>query len=225
MNKHLGIGFLFILLTFLVSDAFADPNLPKGFTKDILARVMKGTIDTEKVGKETDLEFHQIKRAYFKGVDADEYLDKITKYKKEYIPLFKEVTNAKLLTGYPKNVRDKKGKLLYEEFVYEMELYVNIESYTSYFYPKYSYPQGRHRIYPPKEDGTIHVTHEIINQEEKIHFVKQHTVLIPHEGGLLIQDDLHVKVKKDASYATTIKDYMKEFFTRYIETFRTRLGG
>lgn len=186
----------------------AEP--PAGFDAETLKQVMAGKIVAE-VKTDEKTEYRQINRAYFNKVSTDAFLDLAVNHAK-YPALFSpEVQDARTLT-----VNDDKTV-----YTYLMDLEVTMGLFTFYLHPEAKHTLKR--AADPTAEATL--KNELTSHKEQVEFLYQNTRLVPYENGLLVEEDLHLKIKQGSAQSASIKSYLKKFFARYVDTFRRELKG
>jgi len=196
-------------LNFLLSLSALAMDPPTGFDPDTLARVMKGEIVVKELVN-TKVEFREVARAYFNKVSTEAYHQLATNHKK-YPSMFSEVKDAKTL-----KVDDKRT-------MYDYWLHLVIQ-YGPYTIPVY--PEGTQVVTPAKDPTSeAYVRNVITNYTDTLDFAVQKTRLIPYQTGILVEEDIHVKVKSEVTGGNIVKKELHKFYTRWVNTFRKELGG
>lgn len=187
-----------------ISSAERDPE---GFDPETLAKVLSGKIVQQQVIS-TPVELRTMIRAYFDRVSGYAYIQLATDHPK-WAQLFPGVKEGK--TTFVNEIKTY--------FEYELSLVVKYGPYTIPLYPK-----GKQTVtYAPDAVSESKILNELTNYKDYIEFLVQKTRLIPYQTGILIEDDVHLKVKNQVPAA--VKSELAEFFNRYVETFRKALGG
>lgn len=204
MNRiRLGVS-LFVF----ASVAFAD--VPKGFEDPVLLdKVMKGNIVTEQV-MATKVEFKSVIRAFFKKTSPNAYVDLFTSHKK-WIGLVKEIIDAKT-TG---------ANAAKTEFTYWLKLKIKYGIFTFNIEP-----EGKQTIAAAADAiSEWKVRNEITNYKDQLKVAEEGIRLIPYQGGILVEDNIHVILEKESSQASTAKKEIEKKWTELIGAFRDELGG
>lgn len=203
--KTVGLGLLCLVVSF-TQQAFSA-SIPEGFTETVLEQVATGKIVAE-VRKDTEDEFHAFHRAYYHKVSPDSFLKLAINHPK-YAALFEEVEDARTL--------ESNSDLT--ELTYAMDLKIKV-GFISFFLNG----KGRHTVsYPETAEDEGQVFNELLNYKDKVLKLTQNIRLVPYKEGMLVEQELVLKMHPDASSKKTIKDYLKKFLTRYLNTFRTEL--
>ncbi|MCB0404220.1 MAG: hypothetical protein KDD51_05495 [Bdellovibrionales bacterium] len=203
--RIVGFGLLCLIVSF-AQTAFAA-SIPEGFTESVLEQVAEGKIVAD-VRKDTENEFHAFHRAYYHKVSADSFLKLAINHPK-YAALFDEVEDARTL--------ESNSDLT--ELTYAMDLKVKVGFISFYLNGK-----GRHKVrYPENAEDEGQVLNELLNYKDKVTKLTQNIRLVPYKEGMLVEQELVLKMHPDASSKKAIKDYLKNFLMRYLSTFRTEL--
>ena len=200
MNRFLSWAAVF----FLSGLALADLNDPAEIQKLLQGTIIqKDTINTKK-------EFQTITKAFFKQVSADAYAALAVNYA-VYPTMFEEVTEGKTI----KSNHDQ------TEHDYWLHLVIYAGPFTEHIYP-----EGHHTIVRPI-DGTSEgkVLNQLTNYPEYIDVATQQTRLVPYQGGILVEDDVHILMKDETVYSKLVKNKLKEFFGKYTAKMRIALHG
>lgn len=188
--------------------ALADP--PAGFDAETLKQVMSGKIVGE-VKTDTANEYRLVNRAYFHKVSTDAFLDLAVDHAKYPSMFSPEVQDARTLTV-------NEDKTVY---TYTMDLEVTMGLFTFYLHP-----EAKHTLKRAADPtAEAHLLNELTSHKEQVELLVQNTRLIPHESGILVEEDLHLKMKPGTVQGSSIKNYLKKFFARYVDTFRKELKG
>lgn len=188
----------------LLADApagFQDPNLLKA--------VMEGKIVRQDVVN-SKLEYRTVLRSFFRKVSPEAYASLAVNYEK-YPALFSEIKEARMTSANAERT----------VFTYWADMLVKVG-----FFSTHVYPEGRHTIYPaPDTKSEARIVHEIINYQEDLEKAVQTARLIPYQDGILVEDDVHVKLRKDSIYSGAVKEKISGQMMRMTETFRRELKG
>lgn len=180
---------------------------PEGFDPETLAKVLSGEIVLQQVVS-SPVELRTMIRAYFDRVSGDAYIRLATDHPK-WAQLFQEVKEGKTTL-----VNETKTY-----FEYALSMVVKYGPYTIPLHPT-----GKQNItYAPDAVSESKIINELTNYKDYIEFIIQKTRLIPYQTGILVEDDVHLKVKNQVPQA--VKTELANFFNRYVETFRKALGG
>jgi len=188
---------------------FATIEAPKGFEDPkLLAKVMSGEIVSETL-IDTKTEHQTIVRAYFNRVSSDAYIRLATNHHK-YPSMFPEVK------GVPKSV-----KINENEFEYTLDVLIQTGPFSFHVYPDFL------QVVTPAPDlvSESAIANDVTNYTDVLEFFRQRTRLIPWETGILVEDNLHAKIKKEYIQAAAVKKQILQTFLRYTETLRKELSG
>ncbi len=207
MSKRIS-AFLVLGLFSFVNAWAQDP--PPGFQdQKILNNVLAGNIDTQSV-VDTNLEQHVFLRAQFKKVSPEAYKDVSTDFE-GYGDILEEVQTAATL----KVNADK------TEYDYSMDVVFQAGPF-----PFHVYPEGHETWMAPKDvtsEGKI--LNVITNYKETFKSATESVRLIPYDGGILVEDEVHVLLLKDGVTAAQVKSQLVNEFKRMLVAFRTKLKG
>jgi hypothetical protein len=206
MTRVLSASLLGLLFTFSL---FADTP-PVGFEDPaLLDAVLKGKIVAKDLVN-TPTEVHTVIKSYFHKVNGDAYLDLAVDYPK-YPELFAEIENAKqIAVNADKTEYDCGIDIKMKVGILEKKAYAEL-----------------HQILTRVPDALSEdkFTQTITNNKDKVVKALQTTRLIPYEGGILVEDDIHFILTKDGAVGGVLKKYLKNLFDRYTLTFRKELKG
>lgn len=183
-------------------------EVPAGFeSPGLMARLEKGEIVLdEKISTKT--EFLDVFRAYFNKVSPDAYAGLVTTYSK-YPDMFDQIEEATLLTTNPDRTI----------FTYKLKMNVAVGPFHSTIYP-----EGRHTI-TLNTIGESKVYNEITNYQDHLETATETTRLIPYQGGMLVEDTVHAKLKKANAASGMVKKKLQAMFKGFIKGFRKELHG
>jgi hypothetical protein len=202
----------FHYVSVVLSVVLSVPALAKGrgFEDPVLLdKVMKGNIVVEQV-MATKTEFKSSVRAFFKGVSPEAYTDLFTSHKK-WIGLLPEIKDAKTNSASA----DK------TEYTYWMHMKVKYAIFTFDIYP-----EGKQTIAAGKDAvSEWAIKNEITNYKDDLKLAEENLRLIPHQGGILVEDNIHVILAKESSQATTAKKEIEKKWVALMGAFRDELGG
>ncbi len=183
------------------------PGGPAGFDAETLEKVLQGKTVIKNVIN-TKLELHSYIRAFFDDVIAQEYVELATDHPK-FPTLFPEVKEGR--TTY---VNESKT-----QFEYALSMVIEYGIYLIPFNPT-----GIQKIKHGQDSvSESTIENEVTNYKERFEFIRQNTRLIPFQTGILIEEDVHMKMKKQIP--DFVKEELAKFYIRYVETFRTALQG
>ena len=196
-----------IVAIFLGRLALAD-GAPAGFEDPkLLAQVLSGKVVVEdKVS--TNVEFVSIGKAFFKGASPEAYSKLAIDYKL-YPKMFEEVVEGKAI----------KNNAEMTELDFMLHMVVSVGPFQQDVYP-----EGHHNVMYPKDaisEGLIKM--KITNYTEYIKDATQSTRLIPYQGGILVEDTVHVLLQNPSAQAGLVKKKLKEFYNKYITNLRKEL--
>jgi hypothetical protein len=180
---------------------FEDPVL--------LGKVMKGSIEVEQV-MATKTEFRNSVRAFFNRVSPDAYADLAMSHK-DWIGLMPEIVDAKT-TGANAGPT---------EVTYWLHLKIKYAVFNFDVYP-----EGKQTVTAGPDavsEWTIH--NEITNYKDDVNLVEEDVRLIPHQGGILVEDNLHVVLAKESPQASLAKKEIEKKWVALLSALRTKLGG
>jgi len=185
-------------------------ELPKGFEDaKLMEKVLAGKIVVEEVAN-TKLEYRVYLRSFFKKVSPDAFAALAVDYAK-YPDLFEEILRTKTLA-----VSEDKT-----QYTYWADILIPYGIFEFH-----AYPEGKHTLKMAKDAiSESIVVHEITNYKETLAQGMQSTRLIPYADGMLVEDDIHIKLVKDNAQSAAIKKQVIKQFSRMMETFRTALSG
>jgi len=183
---------------------------PAGFEDPaLLESVMNGKIVFEDK-LDTKVEFRTVGKAFFAKASPEAYAQLASNFEK-YPQLFTEVKEGKTLTTSD----DKLDR------TYSLNLEVKVG-----FITQQVLAEGHQTLVPALDAiSEYRILNEITNLKDQLKSATQVTRLIPHEGGFLVEDDVHVVLTKPSATSGMVKKKLKEFFGRYIATFRKELTG
>lgn len=202
--------FVFLFAVASIGAFAADP--PKGFEDPaLLAKVMSGKI-VDQVQIDTKTEYKVVLRAYFAKTSPEAYAGIATNHPK-YPSMFEEIQSAETT----------KVNAQRTDFEYKMTVLVQYGPFQLQVHPT-----GRQVFTPgadPRAEGAV--AHNITNYQDVLEIASQGTRLIPYDNGMLVEDSIHVKVRKDypPAQAAAIKTQLKKTFTRFLEVFRRELSA
>ncbi len=199
-----------LILSVATSLTFAMSEPPEGF-KDpkVLAGVMAGELITT-TEIEAPYEGQKVVRSFFKKVSKDMYLALLVDYPK-YPDIFPEVLEGKVLSVNPAKT----------EYDYWLKVLVKVGMMSQNVFP-----EGRHTINRGADLVSEATAMNVLNNyKENISIADQKIRLIPWEGGILVEDRVHVKAAKQDAMAKIAKQKFMEFFGSYTEKFRKELQG
>lgn len=194
-----------LLGVFVSSFGFA-----RGFEDPVvLDKVMKGNIVVEQV-MSTKTEFKTAVRAFFKKTSPDAYVDLFTSHKK-WIGMLPEIKDAKT----------NSVNATMTEFTYWLALKIKYSLFTFDIYP-----EGKQTVTRGKDAlAEWKVLNEITNYKDQLSLAEENLRLIPHQGGILVEDNIHVVLVKASSQATTAKKEIEKKWIDLIGAFRKELGA
>ncbi len=197
-----------VFFVLMAVPAFSAPS--RGFEDPVLLdKVMKGNIVVEQV-MATKTEFKSAVRAFFNKVSPEAYTDLFTSHK-QWIGLIPEIKDAKTLSASPDKLTFTywlKMTIKYAIFTFDLE------------------PEGKQTVTPGKDaisEWTIH--NEITNYKDNLTVAEENVRLIPHQGGILVEDNIHVILAKESNQATTAKKEIEKKWISLLTAARTKLGG
>jgi len=202
--RHLGIGL------FLCSSLMAGQEPPPGFEDPSLyTNVMGGKIVfVDKL--DTKVAFQTVGKAFFPHTSPEAYAALAVNHPK-YSSMFENVKEGKTI-----KVSDNKL-----EYDYALKLLVQVG-----FITQEATPEG-HQILIPGADAIseYRIQNVITNYQDEIKKATQVTRIIPHDNGVLVEDDVYVEMHKAGAQTNIMKKKLKEFFSKYIVAFRKELTG
>lgn len=201
---------LSLLGLFAVTAMAAPADPPIGFEDPaLLGTVMDGKIVLQdKV--DSKVEFRTVAKAFFNKVSPDSYVALAVNHPK-YKDLFSEVKK-----GETTKISDDKST-----YDYKLHLRISVGPFSQDVYP-----EGRQVITLATDAlAEARIDNEIVNYKDEIKSAIQVTRLIPYQGGILVEDDVHVVLAKPSAQSGMIKKKLKEFFTKYVTAFRKELQG
>ncbi len=195
-------------LTFVAQAAHQAP--PAGFEDPVLfAKLLKGNVVVEQLPS-TKTEFRSVIRAYFNRVSPDAYADLYTSHKK-WIGLLAEIKDAKTLSS-----NNEKTELSYW---LKMKIWYTVLSFEIE-------PVGKQNIVAGKDaisEWTL--KNEITNYKDSLTLAEESIRLIPYEGGILVEDNVHVVLAAETAFANTVRKEIEKKWSQLIGAFRKSLGG
>ncbi len=198
-----------VLGTLLIFSATSFAGNPEGFDDATLAKALQGETVLETL-KDTGDEYHIFQRTYFANVSSDAYIELAVNHPK-YVDMFDEVEAAQTLS-----INNDRTN-----FKYSLNLKVKVGFATFYMDG-----EGEQKVtYAPAPDEEALIKNTLVGHQDKVKHLYQNTRMIPYQGGILIEEELHLKMQKASTTNTMIKNYLKGFFSRYVVAFRKELGG
>lgn len=189
---------------------FALAGEPDGFQDPaVLEKVLAGDIvQTQVINTET--EFRTVIRSYFHKVSPEAFVALATNHAK-FPDLFEEIKEAKTL----------KVNADATQWDYQLKVTIPVGPFSQTVTPEV------HQVLLPAADAAseTRMTQKITNYKEMIRYSSQVTRLIPYKGGMLVLDDVHFVLTKDAAQGGVLKKKLQSLFNRYTQTFREELGG
>ncbi len=197
---------LLFLVLFATRILLADA--PAGFEDPaLLAKVMQGKIVIEdKVS--TSTEFVSVGKAFFKQTSPVVYSQLAVNYPL-YPKMFEEIKEGQLLNSNAEKT----------EFDFKLHMEVSVGPFAYDVYP-----EGKHLLQLPQDaisEGKVVM--KVTNYTEYLKRADQTTRLIPYEGGILVEDTVHVVLQKASSQGNIVKKKLKEFYNKYIDGMRKEL--
>ena len=182
----------------------------RGFEDPVLlGQVMQGKILVEQV-LAAKTEFKSTVRAYFNQVSPEAFTDLFTSHK-EWVGLIPEIEEAKTLTA-------NAGKT---EFTYSMHLKIKYAIFNFDIYP-----EGKQTVVAGKDalsEWTLY--NDITNYKDNFTQAGETVRLIPYQGGILLEDFIHVILATESSHAIAAKKEIEKKWIALLTAFRTKLGG
>jgi hypothetical protein len=203
------LGFM-VIISGLVTSVARGQEAPAGF-KDaaILSAVMSGKVHKEVV-LNTAKEEKLYLRAYFNKVSPQAYAELATNYEK-YADMFEEIQEGKTTKSNPERT----------VFEYYMDIV-----FVYGLLPFHVYPEGRHVVtFGADSTAESTIKHELTNYKDTFDLAKETTRLVPYENGMLVEDEIHVLLKKAGSTSESVKVELVKEFSKFMETFRQVLKG
>jgi hypothetical protein len=185
----------------------AAADIPGFENKDLLEKVMAGEIEAEDVIA-TKTEFRTIFRLFVPKRDAEAWIGVATDHAK-YPTIIDAVKSGQTVhVNHDRSIFD-----------YKLHIVVKVGPFTQHVYP-----EGR-QVVTRAHDAVSEtkMMNTINNYGEMFVSNSEATRIIPHEGGILIYDDVHFKLKKESGHAALIQKHLKKNALAILEGFRSVL--
>lgn len=202
LNRFAVLAFaVFASLSMAVPAGFEDPALYE--------KVMGGQIVRTSL-IDTKIETKMVIRAYFDKVSTDAFFNLVTNYPK-YPSLFEEVTAGRL-----KSTENEKSILNYE---LDLDVQVGLMHFNETAVCRHEWKPGA------DQQSESVLQNRLNNFQEYVQFTTQSTRVIPWENGILIEDTVHLKLKKADMAGNMAKKKLVEFLGKYLVALKAELQG
>jgi hypothetical protein len=185
-------------------------GVPPGFdAPGLMDRLMNGEIVLDETVN-TGTEFEDFFRAYFDKTTPEAYGAIVTDYEK-YPQLFDDMKDAKTTSVNADHT----------VFTYALTMDVTVGPFNETIYP-----EGKETLnLTPDANGESHITNAITNYQDYLNYATETLRLIPYKTGMLVEDDVHVSIKKQSAVSGMVKAQLQKQFQSYLTIFRTQLSG
>lgn len=203
--RHLGV-----VLSLLSTGLMAKSEPPPGFEDPTLYNTVMGgkIVFVDKL--DTKVSFESVGKAFFPHTSPEAYAALAVNHGK-YPQMFDNIKE-----GVTTKISDN-----HLEYDYRLKLLVQVG-----FITQEATPEG-HQILVPGADAIseYRILNTITNYQDEIKKATQVTRIIPHDNGVLVEDDVFVEMVKPGTQTNIMKKKLKEFFSKYIVAFRKELTG
>jgi hypothetical protein len=183
---------------------------PAGFTDaKLLKKIMNGSIVVTTVN-DSSTEYRTYVRAFFDKVSPDAYVDLYTSHK-DWIGLLPELKDAKTVSANADRTQ------------FEYSLYLKVRYFGL---PFDVYPEGRQTVTRGADALSEWKVHNLItNYQSDIKLGEEHLRLIPYQGGILVENEVHVAIHQSTIVSRVVKGELQKKFVTLVGKIRTRLTG
>ena len=193
------------MTSLLLTASILFSGAPAGFeSPGLIERLRKGeTVKETRV--DTRKEFHFVHKAYYRNVTPEAFAGLAVNHQR-YPELFQEVVSGATL-----RVDHGAGQ-------YDYRLHVRVDVGL---FRQDAHPEGTHVV--TKAPAEWKIANRVTNYPHYAEVADQRTRLIPWEGGILIEDEVHVRLKQNNPMSRLIRNKLHSFFSGYLTVFRREL--
>lgn len=204
--------FSYLVLSFSLLASAGD--LPAGFEKaGFIEQLKTGGKAVTEIPINAPTELIQISRAYYVGVKDETYVALVTDHPK-YSLMFSDgsprIRNALTLSSNK------------EKNQFEYALHIEVDGPFGAVYEVN--PTGKQIISSSTApQPEIKIVNDLTNYKAEFSLASQTTRIIPFAGGILVEDRVHIVLKKQTQTSAAMKKQLGILFGRFLETFRKEL--